>query len=111
MLDEQIAIAQAEKTRLAARLEQLNLNEAESQKTIEDLRANIKQLEAEKACVRGNSDAKKEKKSEKWKSVSTLELDSSQENLTQSEERLMDIQGMEVYLQLFSNSKSNRFHS
>lgn len=104
-MDEKIAEAEREKMRLTAALEQLNINEAESKKVVEDLRANVKKLKAEnEAYLQAKSNAKKEKKLEEGTSIPTLELDSSQENLTQSDQRLMDIQGMEVYLQIFSKS-------
>lgn len=99
MLDEEIAKAEDEKKRLTTKLEQLNIDEAKSKKEEEDLRDYIKKMGA---YIRSGSSAKKDKKSEKTISVATSELDSSQGNLTQSDERLLDIQGIEVNLQIFS---------
>lgn len=79
MLDEEIAKAECEKMQLTAKLEQFDLNEAKSKKEVEDIRTHNKKLEKElDASTIASSVAAKKKES--------------------SDERLMNIHGIEVYL-------------
>lgn len=98
-LDDEIAKAECDKMQLTTKLEQLDMNEAKSKKDIEELRAHVEKSEAEvEAFLRTNARAKNDKNSKKVLNIQTPELDSLQENLTPSDERLMDFQGIEVCL-------------
>lgn len=103
ILDDEIDKAEREIMELVAKSGQLDMIEAESKKEAENLRAQIKMLETEAGA---NPGATYENNSENGKNVETSELHGLQDNLTQSDKRLMDIHGIEVYLQIFSSSFS-----
>lgn len=97
--DEEIAKAEHEKLQLVEKLGQIETNEAKFRKEIDDLHAQIEKMQAEveaKGYPRTETVAKEEE------NVSTVEIGSSRENLTQPREGLMGINGIEVYLQIIS---------
>lgn len=102
MWDEEIAKLECEKMQLTAKLEQFDLNAAKSRKELEDIRTHNKKLEKEMdTLTNASSVADKNKESQKGKNIPTQDINHSQNNSTQSDERLMNIHGIEVYLLIY----------